>query len=198
MNNKFWDIDDLLMVNEKIDMIAETDICGLNTSENVRNISNELTIINEGNKITVPLWVAINLRNLTVASIKNPKYLTIKYYNYLENDPTITNLKEKNPFFYDICLKLIPYLEDDLKWPQLISNTLYKRYFHLFKNSVDVQYENQTILTIACWKEKAFYEKMVKNSRTVKFYKENYLNNNNSLDEYIEAKRLNIKKKKVN
>jgi hypothetical protein len=194
-NNKFWDVDDLLMSNEIVSCITETDILSFDFDQKSIICDN---IIKEGNKIDVPLWFAILLRINNFVSIKQPKYLSDKFYNQLRADPTVVNFKSKSNYLYDICLKLIPFLDEELKWPKCFAFSMYMRYLYLYQNSTNVMYENQSIIKLSCLREKNFYEKMVKINRNLKFYLDNYSNNNNDLDLIVEAKRMTLKRKKFN
>jgi hypothetical protein len=195
-SNKFWEVDNLLMSNELVSCIAETDIFGLDLGDKSKQTSGGGNAIVEGSKLEVPLWFGLILRKINYVSIKQPKYLTDKFYNQLQADPVIVSFKNKNPFIYDICMQLIPYLDDDQKWPKCLAETLYKRFLHLLKNSSNVIYENEQLLKLLSWKEKNFYDKTVKINKNVKFYLENYENNNKLLDDIIEAKKNNQKRKK--
>jgi hypothetical protein len=197
-SNKFWEIDDILMSNEQIICITEADIHGLEFLDKSNNQTENDHIIKEENKLEIPLWLSLILRSLNYVSIKHPKYLTDKFYNLIQADPIILNFKVKNQYFYDICTQLIPYLDEDLKWPKVLADAMYKRFLYLLQNSSNVLYENHSLIKNLCLKEKDFYEKNVKINRNVKFYIENYFNNNKTLDDVLEAKKMTHKRKKIN
>lgn len=196
-SNKFWDLDDILMSDEIITCIADQDIYGVDfISKSNVNMDN---VVIEGNSLDIPVWLIMVLRQMNLITVKSPKYLTDQFYRNLNTDhPEIINFKSKNNYFYDICAKLIPILDDEQKWPKCITHVMYQRYLKILKNSVDVQYEDEEITKKSCMREKNFYDKMVKLNRNMKFYIENYENNNRALDELIEAKKMKTKKKKIN
>jgi hypothetical protein len=194
-NNKFWDVDDLLMSNQTISCITEADILAFDFSQKNGSIQYQ-DVIKEGNKLELPLWLALLFRANSWVSIKQPKYISDKFYNQLKADPTIVNFKKKNEYLYDCCIKLIPFLDEERKWHVCLAYSLYKRYLFLFQNSTDVSFENHSLINMICIKEKNFYELMTKISRSFKFYLDNYINNNNNLEELIQAKKNSIKKKK--
>ena len=69
---------------------------------------------------------------------------------------------------------------------------------YFLKNASNVVYENYSLMKIVCHKEKTFYDKMVKINKNVRFYIENYENNNKNLDEVVQAKLVGKKSKKLN
>jgi hypothetical protein len=192
-NNKYWDIDDILMNNEIVSCTAEMDLPSFDYNKKSIIIDNT---IKEGNKIDLPVWLALVLRRENFLSFKQPKYLSDKFYNQLRADPNVVNFKSKNNYLYDICLLIMTFLDDENKWPKCLAYAMYKRFLYLYQNSLNVQFENQSILKISCLKEKNFYEKMIKNNRNLKFYLDNYLNNNNNLETLEEAKKMGQKRRK--
>jgi hypothetical protein len=197
-SNKFWDLDDLLMSNEIIPCEADIDIYGLEQNEfQTKNDKDEL-YIPEKTKIECPLWIALLFRQANCISINTPKYLSDKFYHTLLADPAIINFKNKNNFFYEICMSLIPYLDEENKWAAVLVKALYKRLIFLNTNSVNVEYEDQHILKISCLKEKYFYDKAVKINRSTQYYLSNYLNNNKNFEEIMTNRSRTQKKKKNN
>ena len=208
--SKFWEVDDILMTSEIVPCMAEEDIKGLNFHDKLNGVGdfsedNNINITKEGNKLEVPLWFALILKETGYVSMIHPKYLTDKFYNLLQTDPTIVNFKVKNVFIYDICMKLIPVLEnknnneeEERNWPRTLSDTIHKRFLYFLKNASNVVYENYSLMKIVCHREKTFYDKMVKINKNVRFYIENYENNNKNLDEVVQAKLVGKKSKKLN
>jgi len=194
--NKFWDADDVIMSNEIISATIDTDITGLDFNDKTGNIYNKQKVIKESAKLEAPLWLILNLKKTNYVTIRQPKYLTEKYYNLLQADPEIVNFKAKNPFLYDIVMHLIPHLDDENKWARCYGEVIYKRLLHLLKNSSNIVYENQSLMKILAWKEKNFYDKIVKINKNIRFFLDNYENHNKNLDELIEAKKKHQKKKK--
>jgi hypothetical protein len=199
--NKFWDIDDILMTQEVIASIAEDDIKGINFNNKPNGIgdfSDDVNITREGNKVESPIWFALVLRDNNFVAINAPKYLTDKFYNLLQADPTIINFKAKSNYIYDLFLKLIPYFdEEERKWPKMICDSIHKRFIYFMKNSTNVVFENYPLMKNMCHKEKQFYDKMVKINKNIKIFIDNYENNNKTLDEVSEIKTLARKSKKT-
>jgi hypothetical protein len=206
-SSKYWDAEDLLMSQEMLSTMTEEDIKGINFQDKVNGVgnfdaenrSNNLdTITREGSKLDVPLWFALILREYNFSSLNQPKYLTEKFYSQLQTDSTIVNFKLKNFYLYDIYLKLITFFdEEDKKWPKIIAETINKRFLFLMKNAANVIYENYSLTKIMCFKEKIFYDKMVKVNKNIKFFIENYENNNKNLDDIVDQKRMSRRTKKI-
>ena len=209
-SNKYWDAEDILMSNEMISCTAEIDLYGIENLEKNYSInqekskemylSNEMNeyILFEGEQKSLPIWAALLLIKYSFISITPPKFLTEKFFNALLADPTILNLKEKNNYFYDTCIALIPFLENEQNWKTCLTLALYKRFLFFQQNSTNVEYENHSINRIASRREIDFYEKIVKINKNIRFYLENYSKNNKNLDELIQNKKVSYKKKKVN
>lgn len=199
--NKFWDIDDILMTQEVIASIADEDIKGINFNNKPNGIgdfSEDANITREGNKIEAPIWFALLLRDNNFTTINSPKYLTDKFYNLLQADPTIINFKVKSNYIYDLFLKLIPYFdEEERKWTQMLCDSIHKRFVYFMKNSTNIIFENYSLMKVMCQKEKLFYDKMVKINKNIKFFIDNYENNNKTLDENSELKTITRKSKKT-
>jgi hypothetical protein len=205
-SSKYWEAEDLLMSQEMMSTMTEEDIQGINFQDKVngvgnfdsQNRNNIDTITREGSKLDVPLWFALILKDNNYISLNQPKYLTDKFYSQLQTDSTIVNFKVKNFYLYDIYLKLIPFFEEEeRKWPKMIAETIHKRFLFLMKNAANVIYENYSLTKIMCFKEKIFYDKMVKVNKNIKFFIENYENNNKNLDDIVDQKRMSRRTKKI-
>jgi hypothetical protein len=197
-NNKFWDVDDLLASNAIVSCMTQVDMLALDFTNQKNSTVMHQDVIKEGNKLEIPLWLALLFRANGYLTINQPKYLSDKFYNQLRADPTIVNFKKKNEYLYDCSRKLIPYIDEERKWHVCLAYSLYRRLFFLFQNSTDVNFENHMIINMICLKEKCFYELMTQISRSFKFYLDNYTHNNNNLDELINAKKMSAKRKKIN
>jgi hypothetical protein len=51
-------------------------------------------------KIEVPLWIAIPLAAQNIFTIKINKWFDKEYLNIAQAGPTVSNLKEKNSFYF--------------------------------------------------------------------------------------------------
>jgi hypothetical protein len=193
--NKFWDIHDIISSNEKFTCIAEKEIYNVPELDKSLTQTSGTNTIKEGSKLELPLWLALPLHTSDNVSIQPPKYFNVKMNNSLHADPTIVNLKAKTNYFYDICLKLLPYLDEGKIWPKCLIITFAKRYFKIIMNSANVQYEDTNIKKNLCLKEKEFYDKMLTINKEIKFFLQNYRNNNKVLSEglMVNAKRKKFK-----
>jgi hypothetical protein len=197
-NNKFWDVEDLLMSNETVSCIANKDITGLTFNDKDTNLDFD-SITKEGQKLELPYWMGNKLRKNEFVTIKKPKFLTYKFYYQTVADPTIINFKNKNNFIYDLYLEMIPYMDEEAKWSRNIADCFYKRFYYIFLNSIDIEFENHNLIKNLSLKEKKFYDEMLKINRNFKYYHENYFFNNKTFEEVNEAnKKIVMKKKKMN
>jgi len=194
--NKFWDIDDILMSNEQVTCVADKDIYGISLNDNNSSLDLD-SFTKEGQKLELPLWTANNLRKKGYVTIRNPKFLTDKFFNQMVADPTIINFKNKNNYIFDLYIQLIPLLDEQQKWPRNIAISFYKRLFYIYLNSTDIHFENHALIKNLSFREKRFYDELLKVNRNFKYYMEFYSYNNKSLEEIVEAKKMNLKKKKT-
>lgn len=216
--NKYWDIKDILMTSEDMECVTEIDLVNvefldksLNIQNNDENSSN--IVIKDQSKLKLPLWISIPLRKKGWLTITHPKYLNKKFYNVLQADCVIADLKSKSRYFYEIMLTLISlelltFLNDNEterlekqtwkeNWQKCLITTLAKRHLFLQQNSFNVMFENQKILKSACNSEKEFYDKNVFNNQKMRYYIENYMKNNNTLENEHENKLTAGKRKKT-
>ena len=191
--NKYWDINDIVSTNENVICIVEKDLHNIPELDKSIISNDDSNTIKEGSKLELPLWLALPFQVTENVSIQPPKYFNNKMNNNLQADPTIVNLKLKTNYFYDICLKLLPYLDENKIWPKCLIITFAKRYYRIIMNSANVQYEDNNIIMTLCLKEKEFYERMVTLNKEIKFYIQNYKNNNKLLSDGLIN---NAKKKK--
>lgn len=191
--NSYWDIDDVLMSEDPIRCKCETNCSFLSLiHKKTRASPNYL----EGENIDLPLAIACSLIELDVISIEKPNYLTDGYYHKLKADPTVPDLSGKNKYFYEKINVLMPYLDMEDKWKKCLIQTVFGRFLHYFKNSQNVQMINTTVDNHCSFKEKQFFDFMVKMHNNIKYYRENYSNNNKVLEDQIEIKKMRLKIKK--
>jgi GINS complex protein len=195
--NKYWDIHDILAGNEILTCEVEKDLYNINELDKTINFNNsEENVIKQETKLELPLWMALDFQDNELVKIHNPKFFNKKLLNHLQVDPVIANLKTKSNYFYEVAMKLIPYLDENKQWEKCLAKTFSKRYLFLLQNSVNVKFENYGILKNLSYKEKIFYEKMISIHRAFKFFTENYSNNNKTLEDGVNYHSLKKKKLK--
>ena len=173
MTNKFWDIEHFLLHEENIYCTTKEDIMSLGILEEQN--SNQNITIAKNTRLKVPLWAGLTLSAVNAVTINEPLYLSSKFYSQLSTDSIIINMKNKQTYFYDLCLILIPELFKMLHdWTNLIWNAMVDRYIHLYKNSKQVMYENYSLLKSLCYREKEFYLKMVEINENIQAYLKDY------------------------
>ena len=204
--NNYWDINDILMSEEQVNcqLTKDCPFLSLLTQKNEK----EEEAYTENEEIKLPISLACPLAEDGVLSIEVPTYLSKEYYNILQADPRISDMSGKNKYFYEKCLLMMRYvLEEDnndddsmmdiKRWTECLKNTLFNRFLYYFKNSQNIQIVNTNIHRRSSFKEMKFFEDMVRYNNNIKFFKENYSNNNKILDEKLEAKKMRMKFKKV-
>ena len=158
--NKYWSANDFLLYEENVTITTEEDeLLSLNILD--QDNANFDYKVPRNTLIKLPLWAAVVLQGYEAVSINEPAFLGSKFESQLSTDCTIINFKNKNSYFYDICLILIPQIKEKeekiYNWATLIWNALFDRFFYLFKNSKNLLYENYSLLKQLCYREKEFF-----------------------------------------
>lgn len=190
MSNKFWDLEDYLIQEEGVVSTVEAEeILSLNILD--INESNPYHKITKNVSLKLPIWTALSLQGSDAVKIIEPLYLSSKFYSQLITDTIIVNLRNKNQYFYDVCLILIPNLYELVNdWTSLLWKCMVERYIFLFKNSKNVVYENTGILKNLCYREKEFYLRMIDMNYEFKKYIHEYNKNNKNKDKTNGEKRF--------
>ena len=200
--NTYWNLDEILMSTEKINCKLLRNLPALDLLTPQNSIGH--TSYKADEVVPLPLTIAVAYSLKEIILVEKPAYLQEQYYNILQADPTISDLSGKNRYFYEKCNLIMPLLpkiteeeknEND-KWIKCLVRTVFLRFLYYYKNSQNVQIINTTIQRKSSNTEIKFFEKMVKLNNNIKFFKENYSNNNKVLDEKIEAKKMRLKMKK--
>ena len=59
-----------------------------------------------GARCDLPLGIALSLAKRDIVDLKNPDYLTSKFFDSLRADSTCINFKEKSSYLYENVLKI--------------------------------------------------------------------------------------------
>jgi len=200
LSNSYWDIDDIIMTQDPINIKLLKDCEFLQKLKPVQEIT-ENNPYKQNEIVKVPISVALilsaplqNDSEEVIASIENPSFLTDDYYNILNADPIVPDLSKKNKYFYEKVLLLLNNVDiDSEKWIKIIIKSLTIRFIHYYKNSLNVQLVSTTVDKHSSNKELKFFKQMVSINNNMKYYRENYNNNNNNLDEKIKMKKNRMK-----
>lgn len=114
--SSYWDIDDILAEEEKVSVrFAEASFQNSGLDSNLPpNVD-----ISSGHTMELPIWLALPLAQYSVVDIEVPRIYKEGFKNTLEADPIVVNLREKNPFFYEVGSKLCEFLNDSELIPTL-------------------------------------------------------------------------------
>jgi hypothetical protein len=112
-NNDYWNIDDILAEEELIPtkFLIEAKALGFldTVEENIRKkqqknstlflLLNSIIDMSKINKsipinstLDLPIWLSLALAQRDIVEIKNPKYLSLKYYNSLKAGPEVVTM----------------------------------------------------------------------------------------------------------
>lgn len=199
LRNSYWDISDILMTQEEVDCKLLKPCEFLPEILNTQETENS-TQFNENEIVKLPLSICIPLSYIGALTLETPKVFSEQYYNLLQASPLVPNFSGNNQFFYEKYILLKTYLDLDESninnWNNCIINTIFQRFLHYYNNSRSVKEINTEVERKTSFTEQTFFTKMARLNNNIKFFQENYNNNNNTLEQKIEAKRNRQKIKK--
>lgn len=126
IKQSYWDIDDFLAEEEPVTIEIARDLKGLGTIEP----SSEKFDLEEGTRMTQPLWLALAMVSREMANVAVPKYFEESYRNTLEADPRIISLRERSHYFFEVGSKLNTVL-DGANLTPLLLKVFIARVLHL-------------------------------------------------------------------
>ena len=198
IENSYWNIDSILLGMTKKECKLNYDLDFLKELFPGQESS---TQFKKNEMAKLPLTLAITLYNAPdqnkYVSIQTPSTLSDEYYYLLKADPVVPNFN-KNKYIYDEYLLLKDNINIDKKWDQCLINTNFNRYLYYYNNSFNIKNINNIVEKKTSKNEQAFFNKMVHINNNNKYFQENYSNNNNVLEEKIEAKKNRHKIKLAN
>ena len=68
--------------------------------------TNDLPDLEKGCKMNLPLWAALPLSEKGIVKIQQPSYFSQKFQLNLAADPSVINLNDRCPYFYELGMKL--------------------------------------------------------------------------------------------
>ena len=106
----YWSIDSFLAGEEKVKTLIQCEV-----SDYGFMISEVKEDIEENEKIQMPLWIAKELYANEKVDLAVPKFFSQSYRNILLAGPTVSNIKEKTDYFYEIAFMLASVLKDEIR-----------------------------------------------------------------------------------
>ena len=70
------------------------------------NYDNDYGTLLAGSKVDIPLWLAIHLARRSVIELKNPIYLSKKYFDSLKASSEVLTMRQQSPYLYENVLKI--------------------------------------------------------------------------------------------
>ena len=110
MASKYWDIDDFLAEDELITAQAEQKCYNLAVLDN--SAKKDEMDLEAGAKVDIPLWLALRLGSHEFVGVDIPVIFRERFKKVLMADPSVVNLRDKSPYYYEIGIKLCEYIED--------------------------------------------------------------------------------------
>ena len=137
-NSKYWDIDDVLAEEEKINC-KFTEGSYQNSSLDP-NLPPNLDIEKDA-AMEIPLWLALALARPGIVEIEIPRFYKEQFKNTLEAGPNVINLRDKTPYYYEVGMKLVEYIGDN-ELMKLLANVFLIRMKQLANISFHLRIED--------------------------------------------------------
>lgn len=197
--NDFWSINDFFKSEELIPCTTQKELKSIafllddNSNENSEGDS----IIAENVFIKIPEWSAISLFKSDVIRINEPAFLSKSFYNQIITNSVIINFKNKNNYLYDVCISLIPCLNLEYNWYDILWNCSVERFIYLYKNTLNDSYENENLIKKLCYREKELYKSFLLYQEKLKDFYEYFNMINKKKYNLNEHKHFNLTNKNV-
>eukprot|EP01147_Barroeca_monosierra_P004650 gene4650-8597_t len=128
----YFDIDDILMLEEKVNCVTSIDIIKLGELDS----SSDTPYLKKGSKIDLPLWLIKNYREKTeedVFEVNPPKFLSASYNEVLQADSTVINLQSWSTYFFSFALTYLSLFPD-----QSMAEVILKAFSERYRIVLDI------------------------------------------------------------
>jgi len=134
MRASYYDVDDILAEAEAVPVTWRHNAYGLGYLD-VRSDEEDLKT---GSLVELPYWLACVMHRRQHVQIEQPSCFGNKFRTGLLADPTVVNLQDKCPYWYELGLKLALLLDERAREWQLalmLRRSLYSRYLEILRRS---------------------------------------------------------------
>lgn len=115
-HSSYWNIDEILAEEEKLNVKFITGSYQNSSLDPNLPIESD---IEAGQTMELPIWLALPLAKAEIIDIEIPRFYKDHFKKTLEADPSVVNLRDKTPYYYENGLKLIEHIEDSELIPTL-------------------------------------------------------------------------------
>jgi len=143
MISVYYDVDAILAEEERVPVVFRTESKGLGGLS-----AASLTVdLDAGSRVDLPLWLAPALAERLWVSIKAPKCFAKRFRNFLLSDPTVVNLREKSPNYYETGRRLVAFVDGNQQLHSALVKTLAVRYKEILDRSQHSRNEDLSKVT---------------------------------------------------
>ena len=151
-SSQYFSLDDILASQERIPLTIKQDLPQLGFLDSQSHHQNDPTILSNGTKLELPLWMAKSLKAQGRAKLDLPQTWSLSQRQIYTADPNVLDLHKYGPFFYQSgchVLKLVSKgqnLDEEAESiAALLVETLTKRFRRIMDASANA--EGQDTLT---------------------------------------------------
>ena len=103
-SSSYYDIDSILSEEERVPSIFNVDGVQLGFLD-PSSFDDDLK---KDTNIELPFWLCKTLQSKGMVNIESPKFYKHKFLEHMEADPSVVNLREKSPYYYEVCKQYYP------------------------------------------------------------------------------------------
>ncbi|ETV87262.1 hypothetical protein, variant [Aphanomyces astaci] len=105
----YYSVDELLAEEERVQCVFQTEAAGCGYMDP----STEGDDILQNTKLELPVWLATALAKHGTVDVLVPTCLSVRYRNVIKAGPSAANLRDMNPFFFELGKAVLPLLTNE-------------------------------------------------------------------------------------
>ncbi|KAF0682854.1 Aste57867_25041 [Aphanomyces stellatus] len=105
----YYSVDELLAEEERVTCVFQAEAAGCGYMDP----STEGDDILENTKLDLPLWLAAALARHGTVNVQVPTCLSARYRNVIKAGPSAANLRDMNPYFFELGKAVLPLLANE-------------------------------------------------------------------------------------
>ena len=151
-SSQYFSLDDILASQERMPLTIKQDLPQLGFLDSQSHYQNDPTILTNGTKLELPLWMAKSLKAQGRAKLDLPQTWGINQRNIITADANVLDLHKYGPFFYQSGCHIVKLVskghnldEEAETIATILVDTLTKRFRRIMDASANA--EGQDTLT---------------------------------------------------
>eukprot|EP00741_Cyanophora_paradoxa_P021636 tig00000241_g20883.t1 len=137
MQGGYYDVDAILSEEERFPVVTSNEGRNLGHLDTADPYSRKHLPV--GAKLELPLWLGLAMATKNHISFATPKSFSQRTCEDVEADPTVINLQEKSPFWYENGMKLVKHQKDKANLVSVMQTAFRERYKLIFDRAYSSQ-----------------------------------------------------------